>query len=579
MREKCLALLALWAGLAAAAEYEVGPGKPLAELDQVPWESLAPGDRVSVHWRQQPYRSKIILAVEATEQQPLVLRGVPSASGELPVIDGQDATTRAGVNFWGETRGLLKIGGSNHPDCSPPDCVPSWIVVENLDLRSARPPYSFTGRDGLTAYDQNAAAFYIEVGRHIVIRNCRLHDSGNGLFIGVYDGETQDILVEGNHVFDNGNADSIYEHNSYTSARGIVFQYNHYGPLRTGCLGNNLKDRSAGLVVRYNWIENGNRQLDLVDGEDSPAVPNDPLYRETFVYGNLLVEAEGEGNSQIVHYGGDSGDTDIYRKGTLYFYNNTVVSTRSGNTTLFRLSSNDEHCDMRNNLVWVTAAGSRLAMLSENGALKLTHNLMKPGWTSSHGSLAGTIDDDGTTVEVSDPGFADLPGQDFHLLQNSPAVNAATALAAGAAAYPVTEQYLRHQAGESRPVYGEMDIGAYEYAPGGVVDAGPDGEDGGTADAGTDAGVDAGDPNDAGGDEAAPDGDGLHDGGPVEDDKSDSGTDDDSGPADAGDRVADGGGPLQGSCSCSAPAGTAAPLLFLFAWLVIRRRKHSPGGN
>ena len=36
-----------------------------------------------------------------------------------------------------------------------------------------------------------------------------------------------------------------------------------------------------------------------------------------------------QGTSQIVHYGGDSGTTSDYRKGTLYFFHNTVVSTKS----------------------------------------------------------------------------------------------------------------------------------------------------------------------------------------------------------------------------------------------------------
>jgi len=44
----------------------------------------------------------------------------------------------------------------------------------------------------------------------------------------------------------------------------------------------------------------------------------DPRYRTTFVYGNVLVEHDDQSNSQILHYGGDSGDTTIYRKGTLY---------------------------------------------------------------------------------------------------------------------------------------------------------------------------------------------------------------------------------------------------------------------
>src|SRR3970282_1976293 len=140
-----------------------------------------------------------------------------------------------------------------------------------------------------------------------------------------------------------------YEHNNYTEAAGIVFQFNRFGPLCTGCDGNNLKDRSAGTVIRYNWIEGGNRQLDLVD---SDVLYTDPAYATTFVYGNVLIEPDGAGNRQIVHYGGDGGDEAVYRKGTLHFYANTVVSTRAGNTTLFRLSSPDESADCRNNVLY-----------------------------------------------------------------------------------------------------------------------------------------------------------------------------------------------------------------------------------
>jgi len=152
----------------------------------------------------------------------------------------------------------------------PADTTPKHIVIDGLEIQSARPPYSFTAANGTsTAYPNNAASIYVEKGENITIRNCVLHDSGNGLFTAYL---SRDVLVEGNYIHSNGNEDSLYEHNSYTAATGITFQYNRYGPLRPGCLGNNLKDRSAGLVVRNNWIEGGNRQLDLVDGEDDPSI-------------------------------------------------------------------------------------------------------------------------------------------------------------------------------------------------------------------------------------------------------------------------------------------------------------------
>lgn len=230
---------------------------------------------------------------------------------------------------------------------------PRYIVVEGLEVRSGRPPYAFTDDSGSAAtYVNNAAAIWIEKGEHIIVRGNVRRDSGNGLFVSSAEPNiSRNVLVESNHVYDNGNANSLYEHNTYTEALGNTYQFNRFGPLRTGAPGNNLKDRSAGLVVRYNWIEGGNRQLDLVE-TDSLTIQNDLSYRTTFVYGNVLIEPDAAGNRQVAHYGGDNGTTATYRKGRLYFYQNTLVSTRTDRTTLFRLSTNDERADVRNNIFY-----------------------------------------------------------------------------------------------------------------------------------------------------------------------------------------------------------------------------------
>jgi hypothetical protein len=257
---------------------------------------------------------------------------------------------------------------------------------------------------------------------------------------------------------------SIYEHNTYTEARNILYQYNHFGPLCEGCLGNNLKDRSSGTVIRFNWIESGNRQMDLVDAEDNDDLVSDPAYLQTFVYGNILIEPDDSGNSQIVHFGGDSGDTSIYR-GTLYFWNNTIVSTRSGNTTLLRLSSNAQTADVRNNIIYVTAAGSRLALTNSAGTLRYGWNLFKPGFVNSHSGLTGTVTDLGGNITAASPAFVSESGQDFHLADASPARDAAGPLLSVTSPYPLDREYSKHQSSMIRNTDAFLDIGAYEFAP------------------------------------------------------------------------------------------------------------------
>jgi hypothetical protein len=180
------------------------------------------------------------------------------------------------------------------------------------------------------------------------------------------------------------------------------------------------------------------------------------------VYGNILIEPDGGGNSQIVHFGGDSGDTSIYR-GTLYFWNNTVVSTRVGNTTLLRLSSNAQTADVRNNIVYVTASGDHLALSNSAGTLNYGWNLFKPGYVASHESVTGAVTSIGGNLTAPSPGFAGEAGQNFQLLENSQARGTAGSFHSATASYPLDREYLKHQAWLPRPNDSHLDMGALEY--------------------------------------------------------------------------------------------------------------------
>ena len=132
-------------------------------------------------------------------------------------------------------------------------------------------------------------------------------------------------------------------------------------------------------MIRYNWIEGGNHQVDLVDADD-PLIYTDTRYGETFVYGNVLVEPDDAGSRVILHYGGDSGNTTNYRQGTFYFYHNTVASHRTSSTTLLQLSTANQAANVRNNAMYLSVGTSSLSILLEHGPDKLTQNLLPLGW-------------------------------------------------------------------------------------------------------------------------------------------------------------------------------------------------------
>lgn len=444
--------------------YEVRPGTPLDTISEVPWATLQPGDTVLIYWRSTPYKEKWVICRQGTSAAPITVRGVLGPNGERPVIDGNGAVTAPGLNFWSENRGTIKIGGAN----VPADTMPKYITIENLEIRGAHPSYQFTDDSGQTqTYSTSASPIFVEKGENLVFRNNVITDGANGFFVASSDDEvSRNILVEGNYIYGNGVSGSNFQHNNYTAAIGITFQYNRFGPLRSGAPGVNLKDRSAGLVVRYNWIEGGNRNLDLVDGEDSSQIRSAPEYRKTFVYGNVLIKQDG-GNNQAIHYGGDSGETANYRKGKLYLYNNTVYSTRSGTTVVMRLSTNDESCDARNNIFYNTAVGTNLAMLEVSGVLTMANNWAKTGWRNSHegGGFEGTVTGGGTTITGTSPAFVDAGSQDFHLSASSTAINAGTALHPDTSpGNELLREYVKHQTSQPRPVSGILDIGAFEYS-------------------------------------------------------------------------------------------------------------------
>jgi hypothetical protein len=442
-------ILCLLAPQASARTFEVGPGQPFEAIGEVPWERLQAGDTVRIHWRPEPYREKWSIGAEGTETAPVHVLGVPNEKGDLPVIEGRDAVTRPELDCPGGPRSVIRVGSFNAKSADQ-TVVPRHVVIENLEIRGARPPNRFTGKDGETPYLKHAAGIHIAEGFAVTVRGCVIHDCGNGLMSG-----GSETLVEGCHIFGNGNPGSLYEHNIYTSGSGMIFQGNRLGPLRKGCPGNNLKDRSAGLVVRCNWIEGGNRQLDLVDANEHHApLTREPRYRETIVFGNVLIEPASEGNSQIVHYGGDSGQEEFYRNGTLRFYHNTVLSFRKDQTTLFRLAGSGGTVDCRNNLVWLANPDAQLQLGTGQGRLLIAGNWLPERCSPGPGApKSPEITGLSSSRHGRDPGFLDPVRFDFRLPRTGSAAHG-TALSLPdnfLKAHAPDFQYEVHQRRTARP--------------------------------------------------------------------------------------------------------------------------------
>ena len=88
-----LAICTLHTYVASAETYEVGPDLAYENIGGVPWEALAPGDSVKIHHRAADYHEKWVICRQGTSEAPIVVQGIPSQYGELPVINGIDMKT------------------------------------------------------------------------------------------------------------------------------------------------------------------------------------------------------------------------------------------------------------------------------------------------------------------------------------------------------------------------------------------------------------------------------------------------------------------------------------------------------
>jgi hypothetical protein len=451
--------------------YEVGPQQRRHRLSDVPWARLGPGDRVLVYWRQEPYREQILISAQGTAAKPLRVCGVPGPAGQLPTITGQNARNSRALGYSYapmQERGVVTL---SLRDDDKWGSKPRYLEINGLNLRGASPDYSFTDQEGKTRhYGKSAAALFIERGEHIVVRRCVLTDSANGLFVASGDSEeamSRDILVEANHIYGNGIVDSVYQHNAYTEAIGMVYQFNRFGMLRAGAEGNALKDRSAGTIIRYNWIEGGAHLLDLVDPEDSANITTaDPQFHMTYVYGNVLLNGPSDGGN-LVHYGGDSGNTAIYRKGILFFFNNTVVIRGEEkirwNTAVFRLETRDEQADVRNNIVF-RQGSTHLFLIEGPGGLRLGSNWVSQGFGQClyPDAEGARIEGSDRIVQGSDSPFINIEGLDLRVRPGSEAARPGDALSSVVPEpYWPRQIYVPHQriksSGNRRTVMGAIE--------------------------------------------------------------------------------------------------------------------------
>ncbi len=464
-----------------AVIYKVGPGQAHEELTTVPWLDLKPGDQVHIHWREQPYRTKIGIMARGTPSQRIVIRGIAGPGGQRPEISGDGAVTaisnRGFFNEqWDEFLGVVVIKrGSSQPW----GFKPGYITIDGLKITGGHPNYGYTDQNGDSArYRGGSGGIWAILVENFVVRNCEITDNGNGLFVLSKDEEatvSRDVLVQNNHIHTNGIAGSYLEHNIYTQVAAITFEGNRIGRLRPGAQGSSLKDRSSSTVIRYNWIEPNALAIDLVDPEDSGNIlVNEPGFNNSYVYGNFIyhdaIRAKRRGEfvaNRMIHFGGDSGQTEIYRK-RLHFFHNTVVIrsnlSDSWRMHVFKLSTESQSVHVSNNVLYRDGDSNFMLMTEFGDAWVRGRNWISAGWQpGDERYFVGDIRILQSPITGASPALADIENKNLEPTPGSAIVDTAGSLPAELSSHPIRRTYWPAYGTNARTVQGAgADIGAFE---------------------------------------------------------------------------------------------------------------------
>lgn len=473
------------AGTGSVRTWDIGPGRPLTRLADLDWSRLGPGDTVNIHFKPGGYHELVQIAGRGTPAGWITVNGVPDpVTGAVPVIDGEDAVLAPQFrNHWEGLHGYGGIVVGARPGFVP-GYKPGYVAIRGLEIRNCSVGNSFLDVDGTRRpYGNVGAGVYLERCDHVTIANCTIRDNGEGIFgagQSTFDRLMTDIVIDSNHILGNGNVGSEREHNTYIEALGTVYQFNRYGPLRAGALGAGLKDRSAGTVIRGNWIEGGLHQLQLPEAQNQADLAVAlPQYRTTIVQGNTLVAPPGNGAS-LIWFGGDQGLPAWYRKGVLFAHHNTFVA-RSNQSQNYKITaivaaSGGEAIDVRNSIIAAIpdtpgAAHADLGLVGVDNRASFSRTWVTPGWLPTtvgdytfRGWIAGA---DRLLVGATvDPGFVDLDGGDYRPAATSIVVDAAGRLPEAVSAHPLTMQFRTPVGGVSRMLSGPAaDLGSFEAGP------------------------------------------------------------------------------------------------------------------
>ena len=329
----------------------------------------------------------------------------------------------------------------------------------------------------------------MQISKHILIQDCYVADSrtsGIGCLLSTSGLKCYDINIRNNELTRNIKPDGWMEVISLEGVDGFEISGNYMHDNLSGNPNNYFGGGGENIDMKFgtsngtcfnNRIENSIRVGIYVEAWTAD-ITNIEIYGNTIsntysaitigseqgasvdnikVYNNIIYDAVN--GITIPNY---NGYTKPQVVSNLSIYNNTIVDVASTPGWSGGIGINIDNKEVVNLKVYNNiVTGSEIGQILKNsnvptGELDVDHNLI---WVYKNGYSAGFK---GTNAVEAEPQFVNRNGKDFRLTSSSPAINAGTN-----SLFP-----NKDYDGNSRPIGGTIDIGAFEF--GGTPNPDPD---------------------------------------------------------------------------------------------------------
>lgn len=274
--------------------YDVGPSQAHTTLSSVFDANLVGGTCVRIRnedttgTNPTQYHEYVQLLNNGTQSAPIYIGGIPDSLGNLPIIDGNNATGNAGIanayDAGGAALILMYSHGYSLGSCygysQGGKCGPGYVTITNLHLRNLNPNYYYypPGSPTITSISRNSGT-----GKVTAIVSAS-SDYGQWSGIGI---NVQNVT---------GGSTSFNGQFVLTSVSGTTLTWNQAGPTESGTV-------SGTSQIQEQWMVAGGGCIRMLTGNYNTIISNelDNCFMGIFTQDNGSYEWAGiTGNNSII---------------------------------------------------------------------------------------------------------------------------------------------------------------------------------------------------------------------------------------------------------------------------------------